>query len=47
MERKLYKLLQQNKRKLSVQQYRTIKGQIRCGDLVGASKGLSRLLEVK
>lgn len=32
-------------RKLTKQQYRTIKGQINSGDLLGAEKGLNRLLQ--
>lgn len=43
MERKLYQLLKQRKSRLTIQQYRTIKGQIRKGDFDGALKGLNRL----
>ena len=37
-ETKLYKLLKKYKYKLSKQQYKTIKGQIRSNDLLGAYK---------
>ena len=36
-------ILKYNKNKLTIQQYRTIKGQIRKGDLNGALTGLKRL----
>lgn len=40
----LYKLLKFNKHKLTKQQYSTIKGQIKKGDLEGALKGIKRLV---
>ena len=43
MEKKLYQTLKYNKNKLTIQQYTTIKGQIRKGDLNGALTGLKRL----
>jgi hypothetical protein len=43
VEKKLYQTLKYNKNKLTIQQYRTIKGQIRKGDLNGALTGLKRL----
>lgn len=43
----MYVLLERNKRYLTKQQYRTIKGQIKAGDLDGARRGLLRLLEKK
>ena len=43
MEMKLYKLLNKFKNKLNKQQYKTIKGQIKAGDLEGALRGLNRL----
>lgn len=43
MERKLYQAIKRNKNKLTIQQYRTIKGQIKKGDLNGALVGLTRL----
>lgn len=36
----MYKLLKVNKYKLTKQQYLTIKGQLRKGDIEGARKGL-------
>ena len=36
----IYKLLKVNKYKLTKQQYLTIKGQLRKGDIEGARKGL-------
>ena len=36
----MYKLLKVNKYKLTKQQYLTIKGQLRKGDIDGARKGL-------
>lgn len=39
------KILINNKDKLTLQQFRTIKGQVRAGDVVGARKGLYKLLE--
>ena len=38
----LYKLLKSKKNKLTKQQYQTIKGQIKKGDLQGAYKGLCK-----
>jgi hypothetical protein len=43
MEIKLYKLLDQYKWRMTKQQYKTIKGQIKKGDFEGALKGISRL----
>ena len=40
----LYKLLKFNKYKLTKQQFSTIKGQIKKGDLVGAYKGINKCL---
>lgn len=40
-----FKLLRVNKNKLTKQQYSTIKGQIIAGDVVGANKGLNKLLK--
>lgn len=45
MEIKLYKLLKFNKHKLTRQQYNTIKGQIKAGDLLGAYKGIYKLID--
>lgn len=42
-EVKVYSILKRNKRHLTIQQYRTIKGQVRKGDLKGAVVGLQRL----
>ena len=42
----LYKLLKFNKNKLTKQQYLTIKGQIKKGDLLGAYKGINKCLEL-
>lgn len=39
------KILKHNKDKLTLQQFRTIKGQAREGDVTGARKGLYKLLE--
>ena len=41
MEVKLYKLLKQYKYRMSKQQYKTIKGQIKAGDYEGALKGIN------
>ena len=38
------KLLKTHQSKLSRQQYKTIKGQILCGDVTGALKGLRKIL---
>jgi len=43
MEIRLYKLLNQYKWRMTKQQYKTIKGQIKKGDFEGALKGISRL----
>jgi len=43
MEIRLYKLLKQYKYRMTKQQYKTIKGQIKSGDYDGALKGISRL----
>ena len=40
----MWKLLKYNKKHLTKQQYRTIKGQILVGDVEGARKGLNKLL---
>ena len=37
--------LKQRKSKLTVQQYRTIKGQILAGDVSGAKRGIDRVVE--
>ena len=37
----LYKMLKCNKYKLTRQQYKTIKGQIKAGDYEGALKGIN------
>ena len=44
MEIKLYKLLKIHKYKFTRQQYLTIKGQIKKGDLDGAYKGIKKLI---
>jgi len=44
---KLYILLKKTKHRLSKQQYKTIKGQINSNDLIGAYKGIVKLLESK
>lgn len=38
-------MLKSNKDNLTIQQYRTIKGQAFAGDINGARKGLTKLLE--
>ena len=43
MEQKAYSLLKKSRRKITIQQYRTIKGQIKKGDYEGAIKGIQRL----
>ena len=43
-EIQLYKMLDFNKYKLTRQQYSTIKGQIKKGDLLGAYKGLNKVI---
>ena len=40
----MWKRLKENKKHLTRQQYRTIKGQLIAGDKNGAEKGLNRLL---
>ena len=47
MEKKAYNLLKKYKKHLTMQQYRTIKGQIHKGDSQAAMVGLKRLLEAK
>ncbi len=42
-----YRLLASIRRKLTVQQYRTIRGQLRAGDVDGAVRGIKRLAEGK
>jgi hypothetical protein len=42
MEIRLYKLLNLYKWRMTKQQYKTIKGQIKKGDFDGALKGISR-----
>lgn len=44
---KMYMILKKVKNRLSKQQYKTIKGQINNNDLVGAYKGIVKLLESK
>ena len=44
MEIKLYKLLKHYKYRFTRQQYLTIKGQIKKGDLDAALKGIKRLI---
>lgn len=44
---KMYMILKKVKYRLSKQQYKTIKGQINSNDLVGAYKGIVKLLESK
>lgn len=41
----MWKRLKENKKHLTKQQYRTIKGQLIAGDIEGANKGLNRLLK--
>lgn len=43
-EIELYKLLKKYKYKLNKQQYKTIKGQIRNNDLLGAYKGIKKIV---
>ena len=42
-----YRLLSAVRRKLTAQQYRTIRGQLRAGDVDGAVRGIKRLMEGK
>lgn len=44
-ERQYYQLLKRQRHRLTIQQYRTIKGQIRAKDYEGAKRGLQRLSE--
>ena len=44
-QKKAFADLKYNKGKLTVQQYRTVKGQLLAGDTAGALKGLQKLLE--
>lgn len=46
MEIRLYRLLKYYKHRLTRQQYSTIKGQIKKGDLDGAYKGLKKLINI-
>jgi len=41
--RKCFDMLKANKHRLTVQQYKTLKGQILAGDLDGFRKGLSTI----
>ena len=43
-QKKAFADLKYNKDKLTVQQYRTVKGQLLAGDTAGALKGLQKLL---
>lgn len=43
----IYKLLKNHKHQLTKQQYRTLKGQVKAGDEMGAIKGLNNLLSRK
>lgn len=43
----MYYMLNKYKRLLTKQQYKTIKGQIIAGDILGAEKGLKRLINKK
>lgn len=46
MERKEFLLkLKVHKKYLTIQQYRTIRGQAFAGDIIGADKGLEKLME--
>ena len=40
----MYRKLNRYKDILTKQQYRTIKGQIKAGDIIGADRGLDRLI---
>lgn len=44
-QKKVMADLKNNKGRLTVQQYRTIKGQILAGDTVGAERGMKKLLD--
>lgn len=39
-----YRLLSAVRRKLTAQQYRTIRGQLRAGDVDGAVRGIKRMM---
>lgn len=39
-----WKELKRNKNKMTIQQYRTIKGQAKAGDFDGARKGMQRII---
>lgn len=41
---KFYKMLDKNKHRLTSQQYRTLKGQLKAGDVEGAMKGFNRIM---
>ncbi len=41
---KTIKLLEKNKSKMTQQQFKTLRGQCRAGDIDGAIKGLRRIL---
>ena len=41
----VFKILKIHKNQLTKQQYKTLKGQARAGDTLGAIKGLNRLLK--
>lgn len=43
----MWKTLKENRKHLTIQQYRTIKGQIIAGYTYGALKGLNRLIKKK
>lgn len=47
MEIQFYKLLKKYRYKLTKQQYKTIKGQIKAKDYEGAMKGINKLNETK
>ena len=40
----IWRMLKENKKRLTAQQYRTIKGQMVAGDVDGALKGMSRCI---
>lgn len=43
----VFKILKKHKYQLTKQQYRTLKGQAKAGDEIGAIKGLNNLLNRK
>jgi hypothetical protein len=47
MEIECYKLLKQYKNRLTIQQYKTLKGQINSGDYDGFVKGLFKIAKRK